>query len=192
VLGHALFFVLGFTTVFVFLFGLPATLLGQGLFRYRDWIARIGGAVLIAFGLHTIGLISIPILNATWQIEAPGRAKPGHARSFLIGVTFAAGWTPCIGPLLGAVMTLALAEPAKGMAYLLVYALGLAAPFLAVAALLTPAIRWLKRLNRHMHAIKTASGVLMIVIGLLLLSGTLSLLSRMMTRFTPQWLLELI
>jgi cytochrome c-type biogenesis protein len=190
VFAHALFFVTGFTLVFVALFGLPTTLLGGTLVRYGEWIARVGGIVLILFGLHTLGVLTIPLLNMTRRMEVRSGVEPGYVRSTLIGVSFAAAWTPCIGPLLGTVITLAMTEPSRAMGLLLVYALGLAVPFLVTAALLTQAVGWLKRMNRYMGAIKTVSGVMMITIGVLLISGTFSVLSQLLGRFTPEWLLQ--
>jgi cytochrome c-type biogenesis protein len=111
VFSHALLFVSGFTLVFVVLFGLPTTLLSGVLQQYSDWISRIGGAILVLFGLHKLGVFTIPLLNRTSRLEVGRGLEPGYLRSFLFGVTFGTGWTPCIGPLLGTVMTLAFREP---------------------------------------------------------------------------------
>jgi cytochrome c-type biogenesis protein len=190
VFSHALFFVAGFTLVFMVLFGLPTTLLSGVLGRYSLWISRIGGAVLVLFGLHKTGLIHIPLLNRTSALQLKTKIEPGYLRSTLFGVTFGAGWTPCIGPLLGTVMTLAFTEPSRGAALALVYAAGLAVPFLATAALLAQGVGWLKRLNRHMHAIEIASGVLMIGVGVLLIGGQFAVLSDLLIGLTPEWLLK--
>jgi cytochrome c-type biogenesis protein len=103
-------------------------------------------------------------------------------------VTFGTGWTPCVGPLLGTVMTLAFKEPSRGAALTLVYALGLAAPFLATAALLARGVGWLKRLNRHLRPIEIASGLLMIAVGVLLITDWFSLLGGLLLSITPEWL----
>jgi cytochrome c-type biogenesis protein len=190
VLGHALCFVGGFALVFVVLFGLPTTILAGALQQYGNWISGIGGVILVLFGLHTMGVLTIPFLNATHRLEIEGGIKPGYARSVLLGVTFAAGWTPCIGPLLGTVMTMAFSEPTRALVLLLTYTLGLALPFLATAVLLTQAVAWLKRLNRHMRAIKIVSGLLMVTVGILLISGTFSILNGLLLRVTPEWLLQ--
>lgn len=190
VFGHALFFVAGFTLVFVILFGLPTTILAGALQRYSDWITKIGGAILILFGLHVMGVITIPMLNVSRRIDMGRGMKPGYLRSVLFGVTFAAGWTPCIGPLLGTVMTLAFTEPSRALGIFLVYALGLAMPFLVTAALLARAVGWLKRLNRYMRAVEIVSGLLMIGVGVLLISGSLSILNGYFIRITPEWLLQ--
>ena len=91
VLSHALFFVAGFTLVFVILFGLPTTILGSALQQYKDWVSRIGGGVLVLFGLHTVGIVTIPFLNTTRRVEVGTGMNQGYARSALLGVTFAAG-----------------------------------------------------------------------------------------------------
>jgi len=190
VLSHALFFVGGFTVVFVTLFGLPTTILGSVLQQYKDWITRIGGAILVLFGLHTMGIVTIPIFNVTRRLDVGTRMKQGYTRSALLGLTFAAGWTPCIGPLLGTVMTLAFAEPSRALIFIFTYALGLALPFLVTGALLARATGWLKRLNQHMRAVETASGLLMAGVGILLITGTFSALNNYFIRITPEWLLR--
>ncbi|MFQ5814101.1 MAG: cytochrome c biogenesis CcdA family protein [Anaerolineae bacterium] len=190
VLSHALLFVGGFTLVFVILLGLPTTILGSALQQYKGWITRIGGAVLVLFGLHTMGILTIPVLNMTRRVDVGTGMKQGYARSALMGVTFAAGWTPCIGPLLGTVMTLAFAEPSRAMVFIFTYALGLAVPFLVTAALLARATGWLKRLNRYMRAVEIVSGLLMVGVGILFITGTFAVLNSYFIRITPEWLLQ--
>jgi cytochrome c-type biogenesis protein len=116
--------------------------------------------------------------------------EPGYLHSLLFGVTFAAGWTPCVGPLLGTVMTLAFTAPSRAMGLLLFYTLGLAVPFLATAVLLARTVGWLKRLNRHMRIVEIVSGLLMIGVGLLLVSDRFSVLNSNFIRITPEWLLQ--
>jgi len=190
VFKHALYFVGGFSAIFIILFGLPATLLGSLLQDYSGWIAKIGGVIVILFGLHMWGVITIPWLNYSKQLELGADMKPGFARSTLFGVTFAAGWTPCIGPLLGAVMTLAFTEPSQAVSYVAVYALGLAIPFLAAALMLTRATNFLHRINRYMRVVEYASGALMIAVGVLLFSGMFALMNSYLINITPSWLLE--
>lgn len=192
VFSQALLFVGGFTLVFVVLFGLPATFLGSALKQYDAWIAKIGGTVVILFGLHTMGVVTIPFLNMTRRSEAAIAMEPGHVRSVLFGMTFAAAWTPCIGPLLGTVMTLALTQPSRAVGFVLIYAAGLAVPFLITAALLARAVSWLKRLNRHMRAVELASGLFMVFIGTLLLTGLFTTMNSYFIRITPDWLLRFL
>jgi len=158
--------------------------------QYRDWITRIGGAILVLFGLHTMGIVTIPVLNMTRRVDVGAEMKQGYARSALLGVTFAAGWTPCIGPLLGTVMTLAFAEPSRALIFIFTYAMGLAIPFLLAAALLAQATGWLKRLNQHKRAVEIVSGLLMVGVGVLLITGTFSVLNNYFIRITPEWLLQ--
>lgn len=190
VFAHALFFVAGFTLIFVLLFGLPTTLIGGFLSNYNTVIARIGGVLVIVFGLHTTGLVEIPFLNMTKRLEIDHGHAPGFLRSALVGMAFAAGWTPCIGPLLGAVMTLAMNDPSQGVVYTLVYAAGLAVPFLVTALLLTRATGFLRRMNRHARVVQWVSGLFLIGVGLLLLTGQFAALNAFFIRFTPDWLVE--
>ena len=190
VFNHALFFVGGFTLVFVILFGLPTTLLGNALQAYNRWIARLGGVIVILFGLHTLGVVRVPWLNMTRRVELDVGVEPGYARSSLFGMTFAVGWTPCIGPLLGTVITMAFTEPSRAVGYVLVYALGLAVPFLLAALFLARAVHALKRLNRHMRTVEWVSGGLMVGVGVLLVTGMFSVLNSYFIRLTPEWLLR--
>lgn len=190
VFSHALFFVGGFTLIFTLLFGLPATLLGAALNQYSDLIARIGGVLVIVFGLHALGVITIPFLNMTKRVELDPGMTPGYIRSGLIGVAFAAGWTPCIGPLLGAVMSMSFTQPSLGVFFTLIYAMGLAVPFLLTALLLTQATGLLYRLNKRGHMVQRISGLFLIGVGLLLLSGQFVTINALFVRMTPDWLVD--
>lgn len=185
---HATCFVGGFTLIFILLFGLPATYLGEALNQYGEDLARLGGILVIVFGLHTIGLFTLPFLNMTRRIEIAHGASPGYARSSLIGVAFAAGWTPCIGPLLGAVIGMAFTQPAAGVFFTFVYAMGLATPFLLTALLITRATAFIRRLNRHAHVVQRVSGIFLIVVGILLATGQFSAMNSLFIRLTPDWL----
>jgi len=188
--SHALFFVGGFTVVFAFLFGLPTTLAGKALIQYNDIIARVGGFLIIIFALHTLGLISIPFLNMTKQLQVGHGMAPGYFRSFVVGVVFAAGWTPCIGPLLGAVMSMAFDQPSRGIFYTLMYAAGLAVPFLVTALMLARAAAALRRMNRHAHIVARVSGVFLLFVGALLVFNQFSTLNSLFIEWTPSWMLE--
>lgn len=190
VFTHALLFVSGFTLVFILLFGLPATLLGSALNEYSDAIARVGGILVILFGLHTLGVFTIPQLNMTRRLELGQTAAPGYLRSGLIGIAFAAGWTPCIGPLLGSVITMAFTQPASGVFFTFVYAMGLALPFLVTALLLTRATDFLRRVNRHALVVQRVSGVFLIAIGILLATGQFATMNAFFLQITPDWLIE--
>jgi cytochrome c-type biogenesis protein len=191
VFTHALLFVGGFTLVFV-IFGAFAGLLGSVLFTLTDYMVWIGGILLIVFGLHVLGVITIPIFNQQKRMEYGQGQAPSYVRSGLIGMTFAAGWTPCIGPILGVILTLGLSSQNVGLAtfYLFVYSMGLAIPFLVTAWLLTAATSRLKKLNRYMPVIERVSGAFIIIVGVLLLTGSFTYLNTVFNQFTPEWLLE--
>jgi cytochrome c-type biogenesis protein len=189
---HALLFGLGFSLVFVLLFGLSVGYLGRFLVGFTPILVKVGGLLLIVFGLHTAGLIRIPFLMVERRMELSLDSSPTYLRSLLVGMTFAAGWTPCVGPLLGAILTLALDARSVWQAvfFLFVYSMGLGIPFLLVALLLTTATGWLRRLNRHLNIVSIVSGVFLIIVGLLLLTGTFQSLNSLFLRFTPSWLVE--
>jgi cytochrome c-type biogenesis protein len=214
VFSHALLFVAGFTLVFVLLFGIPATVLGGVLFDYRDWIARVGGVLLVVLGLHMAGFFKVLVRLTSLGGEAlkplkDGVAKvdytldsiilperrlqlgqdhsPSYARSAVVGITFAAGWTPCVGPLLGLVLSMAYTQPGRAVPLLFVYSMGLAMPFLITAALLSTAVGFLKRINRYLGVIELISGVLLVVVGVFLISGIFSRFNVLFSA-TPKWL----
>ncbi len=194
VFSHALMFVGGFTFIFVILFGVPFGFLGGLLGTFSDYLVWAGGILMIIFGLHTIGIITIPIFNMQKRLEYGHDQAPSYIRSLLVGMTFAAGWTPCIGPLLGAILTLAIKGQNVGLAmfYLLVYSLGLAVPFLVTAWMLTAATGRLKKLNRYMGLIERVSGAFILIIGVLLVTGKLAEFNSYVSRFAPAWLMERI
>ncbi len=192
VFSHALLFVGGFTFIFVVVFGVPAGFLGGVLGRFADYMVWVGGLLMVVFGLHTMGVITIPLFNMQKRLEYGQDQSPSYIRSFIIGMTFAAGWTPCIGPLLGAILTMAIRGQniPLSMFYLFVYSMGLAIPFLVTAWLLTAATNRLRLLNRHMQLIERVSGAFLIIIGVLLLTGTMTILNTYANRLVPAWLLE--
>lgn len=193
VFTHALIFVAGFTFVFVVVFGAPVGFLGGALGDLADYMVWIGGLLLIVFGLHTMGLITIPIFNMQKKMEYGQDQAPSYVRSGLVGMTFAAGWTPCIGPLLGAILTLAIQgqNMALSMFYLFVYSMGLAIPFLLTAWMLTSATSRLKKLNRYLPVIERVSGAFIIIVGVLLVTGSFTILNTFFNSITPEWFLEL-
>ena len=166
---HGLAFVLGFSVVFVVL-GVAASAFGALLAGMRAWVARIGGIVVIVFGLHMTGVFRLRFLEYDVRVHADPAGAWGYLSSFMMGVFFSAGWSPCIGPVLGAILTLAISSGslATGINLLVSYSLGLAIPFL-IAAL---TIGWLSgrfgRYGRAMHMIEVGMGVILVIIGLLL------------------------
>jgi cytochrome c-type biogenesis protein len=179
--AHALAFVLGFTVVFTVIFGLAAGLISGAFASYLNIVRQLGGLVVIALGLHLLGILRIPILNYDLRLgNSASERRQGYLTSFIIGLSFAAGWTPCVGPMLGAIFSLAINEGDPGRAVFLffVYSLGLGVPFLATALALDTMTVHLKKLNRYMAVIERLSGLLLIFIGILLLTNGISQLAR--------------
>ncbi len=174
---QALLFVLGFSLVFIAL-GASAGLLGSGLNAQMPFLRQIGGILLVVFGLHVMGVLKIPFLYQEKRLDYQP-ARRGWATSLLVGMVFALGWTPCVGPILAATLLLASdsATVAQGALLLAVYSIGLGLPFLATALALGSATRLLKRLNRYNHAIEIVSGLFLIILGVLLYTNTLQRLS---------------
>lgn len=174
--SHAVLFVLGFAVVFVIGWGGAATALGALFYDSKAWLARIGGIVTIGFGLHTLGVLRIPFLNYDTRPELRGGGNyVGYTSSVLMGVFFAAGWTPCIGATLGAILTIGMAQDGVAQAMWLSsgYALGLGIPFLLISLLMDRATGVMRTLKRRMRGVQIVSGLLMIGMGMLLLTGQL-------------------
>ena len=175
---HALLFVAGFSLVFVVGWGGSVTLVGQFFGAYKWAIAKVGGVIVIMFGLATLELIRIPWFYADTRAEYTGQ-RGTYGGSALMGIFFAAGWSPCIGATLGAILTMGLSQQTVGQAMWLAsgYSLGLGIPFLVLALGLERATGWVKSMRKYRQAIKIASGVFMIVIGLMLFTNTMSLIA---------------
>lgn len=191
-LVHSVLFVAGFTLIFLVL-GASASFLGQFFRAYELWIARVGGVVVIILGLHLAGAFRIAPLLSEKRVHL--RDKPaGYLGTLGVGVAFGAGWTPCIGPVLGAILTLAASSEEfwAGVGLLLVYSSGLAVPFLLAALALDRFLQAFKRFRRFLPAVQVASGVLLVIVGLLLVSGTFTILSSYLIRFTPAFILDRI
>ncbi|MDT8436487.1 MAG: cytochrome c biogenesis protein CcdA [Gemmatimonadota bacterium] len=189
---HSLFFVLGFSLVFLAL-GASATLLGRLLREYQVWIARVGGAVIVLLGLYLLGLRPGGLLQRERRIHL--RDKPlGYLGSVLVGITFGAGWSPCIGPILGGILTFAATRQTmtEGLVLLGVYSAGLAVPFLASSLAMSSFLGAFARFRRWIPLVEKASGALLVAVGLLLASGRFTAMAAWLTRFTPEFILERI
>ncbi len=176
---HGVAFVLGFSAVFVLL-GIGASALGGALYDFRYWLARIGGLIVIIFGIHTIGLYRIPFLEQDIRPDMDVEGK-GLLSSALMGVLFSAGWSPCVGPVLGAILTLSLqgGSVAQGALLLSVYSAGLAVPFLLTALALEPVARLIRRYGKVSRIAEIIMGVLLVIVGVMLLTGTFARLAQL-------------
>ena len=183
VVGPALFFVLGLSTVFLFL-GFTASALGRAFLQYQDWFNTIAGILVMGFGLHFVGVYRLKFLDREARFDAGDRGGSSFG-AYVLGLAFAFGWTPCIGPQLGAILSLAASEAnvARGTTLLAVYAIGLGVPFLLVAAFLPRLTGFMGWMKRHMEQIERVMGLLLWTIGLLMLTGGFSDFSY--------WLLEM-
>jgi len=190
VLLHAVAFILGFSLVFIAL-GASFSAMGQFLLDYREWIRRIGGALIVLFGLYIAGVLRIGIFGRTqqWQL----REKPaGYLGSLAVGITFAIGWTPCVGPILGAILSLAgTAETVgRGVGLLVAYSAGLGFPFLLSALALGPFLRFFKRYRPFIPVVERSAGALLVVVGVLVYTNYFVVLNAWAISLTPEWLLR--
>jgi cytochrome c-type biogenesis protein len=189
---HSLLFVFGFSLVFVLL-GASASFLGQFFRQYQQWIERAGGILIILLGLHMAGVFRITPLMREKRVHLNDKPA-GYFGTLGVGMAFGAGWTPCIGPILGAILTYGFTQDTMwaGVGLLSVYSLGLAVPFLLSSLLLDQFLQTFKRFRRWIPVVEKGSGVLLVVLGFLLLTGQFTILSGYLTRFTPSFILERI
>jgi cytochrome c-type biogenesis protein len=189
---HAVLFVLGFSLIFMLL-GASATALGRALNYYQQWLQRIGGVLIILFGLVCLGVIRLSVLNQERRLQL--EHKPvGFLGSAVVGMAFGAGWTPCIGPVLGAILGLAATtrDLSRGVLLLGMYSAGLAVPFLLAAVALDAFLDWFQRFRRYLPWVMRLSGALLVLVGLLMVTGEFTRLAGWLQRFTPEVLREQI
>jgi cytochrome c-type biogenesis protein len=179
ILMHGLAFILGFSVIFISL-GVAAASLGAALASIRFWLARIGGIVVVMFGLNMTGLIRIPFLQYDLRFHRTLQRSTGFLPSFLMGVFFSAGWTPCVGPTLGAILTMALSggSIAQGALLLSVYSLGLGIPFLLAALAIDRITMIIKRFTKFLHYVEIAMGIILVIVGIMLFLGTFNQLGQ--------------
>ena len=189
---HSLLFVLGFSAIFIIL-GASASFLGQFFKQYELWIARIGGVIIIIFGLHLSGVFKLAPLMHEKRIHVSD-TPAGYLGTIGVGMAFAAGWTPCLGPVLGAILTYGMSTDTMwaGVGLLTAYSAGLAIPFLVASLALDAFLQGFKRFRRWIPVVEKASGLMLIGLGVLLLTGQLTALTAMLARFTPDWIVNRI
>lgn len=176
---HGMAFVIGFSTVFILL-GVAASAIGGLLYDVRTWVAKIGGIVVVIFGLHMVGIIRIPFLEYDFRHQGEPNNRRGFIASFMMGVFFSAGWSPCVGPVLGAILTLALNDGSisQGVVLLSAYSLGLAIPFLIAAVGIGWVTTILRRYGKTMRFVEIGMGIVLIIVGAMLFLGTFEQIAR--------------
>jgi cytochrome c-type biogenesis protein len=189
---HALMFVLGFSMIFLAL-GAGATVFGQIMLRYRDWISRIGGVLIIVFGLYMLGVFNFALMARDTRLHIAN--KPiGYLGTLVVGVAFGAGWSPCIGPILGAILTMAAneADLQRGLILLGAYSAGLAVPFLLAAVMVEKFLNVFAKLRHQMVWVNRVSGTLLVFVGVLMVTNRFSMLATWLQDFTPAFILDRI
>ncbi len=171
---NAVAYVLGFVTVFSILGVVLNGVLGAASYDVRTWLSRIGGAIIILFGLYMLGLIKLPFLQSEHRMKPGEGAKRSYLFSFLFGASFAVGWSPCVGAILGAVLTLAATAPGQSFVLLFTYSLGLGMPFLLVGAFVAQARDLIRKAGPFMQYFNYVSGTLLILLGILVFTDSLS------------------
>lgn len=187
-LMHSLLFVLGFSLIFLAL-GATATTLGRLLGYNREWVGRIGGVLVIVLGLYLLGVFNVGFFARERRFHVANKPL-GYLGTVFVGMAFAAGWTPCIGPILGAVLTYTAssADLNRGLMLLAAYSLGLAVPFILAALMVERFVTFFQRYRGAMVWTSRVAGALLICVGVLMLTDTMRLLSQWLNGFTPEFL----
>ncbi len=189
IIVNALLFIAGFSAVFV-AFGASASFIGQILITYQDHIRRIGGVLIVIFGLYLLGVLNISFLQMEHRFQF--RSRPvGYVGSFLIGVAFAAGWTPCVGPVLGTILLYASTTDSlmNGVLLLASYSLGLGLPLFLTALGVDRFLAYFKQARAYLWGVSTVSGVLLVVVGVMIYANLLTLITSFLERYGIGWYL---
>ncbi|MCC7165878.1 MAG: cytochrome c biogenesis protein CcdA [Anaerolineae bacterium] len=188
VMSHALVFVAGFTTIFVAIW---SALFALTQFIDKFWLAHVSGVILIIFGVNMLGIIKLPFLYRDTRVQLRMN-ELGYPRSFLTGMAFAAGWTPCVGPMLSLILTAATQTQTalEGTALLLVYSAGLGVPFLLTAFALDTMVMRLRNFNKYLRPIEMVSGAILILVGIMLVTDRFQVLNAYFYQLTPAFIFE--
>lgn len=189
IIFNSLMFILGFSTVFVVILGSSAQLFGSLFLQYQDVIRKIGGAVIVLLGIHIIGIINFNILQREKRLHFFREKPAGLLGSFLVGIGFAAGWTPCIGPILSAIFAVAAtsSNPWSGMMLFVAYSLGLAIPFFLTSLGINTFLRHFNRLKKHMRIVSVVTGFFLIATGVLIFTNSLAIIAGYINNVMPSF-----
>jgi cytochrome c-type biogenesis protein len=185
VLLSSLFFILGFSLVFIAL-GASASVVGHFVMAQKSLFSKIAGAVIIIFGLHTMGVLRIEWLYQEKRVQT-NRQPGGPFGALLVGVAFAFGWTPCIGPILAGILAIAATRSGvdEGVRLLAAYSLGLGVPFFATALAINRFFGALAHIRRHYHKVELVSGALLVIIGVLIFTDRFTIIAQWLTPYLP-------
>ena len=175
----SVFFVLGFSVIFSLVGVLLQGVLANVAVSVQKWLARIGGVIIMLFGLFLLGLVKIPYLEAEHKLQVKRRFKSSYLTSFVFGAAFAVGWTPCVGAVLGAVLTLAISQPSTAFFLLLAYSIGLGIPFLFVGLFTERAKSFIEKSGRWIKYLSYVFGVVLILLGILVFTENLSRIANL-------------
>lgn len=191
-LVHAVLFVLGFSLIFLAL-GASATLLGRLLVTYRVWISRVGGVLVLAFGLYLLGVFNLGVFSRERRFHLTDKPL-GYLGTLVVGIAFGAGWTPCIGPILGSILTYAATQDdvRRGMLLLGAYSLGLAVPFLLAAVAIERFLAAFQKLRGKMIWVTRLSGAILVIVALLMITDYLTVITGVLQGWTPRGLRNLL
>lgn len=186
---NSLLFIAGFSGVFI-AFGASATLIGQALYTYQEYIRRIGGILIIVFGLYLLGVLNLNFLKTEKRLHFKSRPA-GYLGSFLIGVAFAAGWTPCVGPVLGTILLYASTTEAltDGVTLLTAYSLGLGIPLFATALGVDRFLEYFKQVRAYLWGVSAVSGAFLVVVGVMIYANSLTLITSFLEKYGIGWYL---
>jgi len=175
---NSLFFVIGFSLVFAALGILLNGILAHSAYAFQTWLARIGGAIIIFFGLYLMGFFHIGFLEYDHKFAPKFQSRSRYITSLLFGFAFGAGWTPCVGPVLGGILGLAASAPGEAFPLLLSYAIGLGVPFLIVGLFVSQANRWIDRYAAGLHYVTVVFGAVLVALGVLVFTQDLTLIAN--------------
>ncbi len=188
ILLNSLMFILGFTAVFVLILGSSAQLFGSVFLQYQDVVRKVGGIIIVLLGIHIMGIINIKVLQRDKRFHFFRDKPAGFIGSFLVGIGFAAGWTPCIGPILSAIFAVAATStsPFAGMKLFLAYSVGLAIPFFLTSLGINTFLHHFNRVKKHMRVVSLVTGFFLVLTGVLIFFNSLAIISSYLTRVLPQ------
>ena len=186
---NSLLFIAGFSSVFI-TFGASASLLGQLLVAYQDHVRRVGGVLIVVFGLYLLGILNLNVLKTEHRYQFRNRPV-GYLGSFLIGIAFAAGWTPCVGPVLGSILLYASTTDSllNGVGLLTFYSLGLGLPLFLTALGVDRFLGYFKEVRAYLWAVSTVSGVVLVTVGVMIYANSLTMITSFLERYGIGWYL---